>query len=132
VPPRDELVPGSPQDWLRRARSSYALACVSKPDDTCWEELCFQAQQAAEKAIKAIMLHYDIRFPYVHDLGALLDAFEKSGHDVSAKVKECVDLTPYAFQTRYPGEYEPVTEPDYRRALSQAQAVLDWAAKIIS
>jgi hypothetical protein len=46
-------------------------------------------------------------------------------------VRECVDLTPYAFQTRYPGDYEPVTEDDYRRAMKQAGAVLDWAAKSI-
>ena len=36
------------------------------------EDLCFDAQQAAEKAIKAVMLQRNVEFPYVHDLGRLL------------------------------------------------------------
>ncbi len=111
--------------------SSYAYAKLAEPGEVCWEEPCFQAQQAAEKAIKGLMLHFNVRFPYVHDLGLLLDEFAKSGIAIPEAVKECVDLTPYAFQTRYPGDYEPVTEEDYRRAIEQAKAVLDWADRII-
>ena len=36
------------------------------------EDLCFDAQQAAEKAIKAVMIARDMEFPYVHDLDQLL------------------------------------------------------------
>jgi HEPN domain-containing protein len=77
VPPHDDTDSGTPADWLRRAHSSYALAQVAKPEATCWEDLCFQAQQAAEKAIKAVMLHRDVRFAYVHDLGRLLAELEE-------------------------------------------------------
>lgn len=131
MPPHDHPDSGTPSDWLRRARSSFALAQVAKPDATCWEELCFQAQQGAEKAIKAVMLHRDVRFSYVHDLGRLLSELEAGGHPVPDEVKGCVTITPYAFQTRYPGDYEPVTEADYRRALEQTEKVLAWAAEIV-
>ena len=131
MPSRNELPHGSPRDWLRRARSSCAYARISNPEEVCWEEPCFQAQQAAEKAIKGLMLHFDVRFPYVHDLGLLLDEFEKGGITIPDDVRECVDLTPYAFQTRYPGDYEPVTEEDYHRAIEQANAVVDWVSRII-
>jgi len=129
VPP--EIVPGSPAEWLQRARSSYALACAIKPEDAYWEDLCFQAQQAAEKAIKAVMVQKDIRFPYVHDLAQLLAELERRGVGIPESVKMCIAITPYAFQTRYPGDYEPVTEGDYRRAIEQAKAVLDWAERTI-
>jgi HEPN domain-containing protein len=33
-------------------------------------------QQAAEKAIKGMLIHFGIRFPYVHDLAALLALIE--------------------------------------------------------
>jgi len=131
VPLREQTAPGSPRDWMRRARSSYALAQVAKPEETCWEELCFQAQQAAEKAIKGVMLKSQVRFPYVHDLGLLLTEFEKRGFAIPDAVRDCVDLTQYAFQTRYPGDYEPATEADYRTAMTQAHAVLDWAEQMI-
>lgn len=131
MPLPDELQYGSPRDWLRRARSSIAYARISNPNEVCWEEPCFQAQQAAEKAIKGMMLYFNVRFPYVHDLGLLLDKFEKCGITIPDEVRECVDLTPYAFQTRYPGDYEPVTEDDYHRAIDQANVVVVWAGRII-
>lgn len=129
--PPERIEPGSSAEWLQRARSSYALACVSKPEETCWEDLCFQAQQAAEKAIKAVMLHKNVRFPYVHDLAQLLAELERDGLPVPESVKACVSITPYAFQTRYPGDYEPVTEPDYRKAIEKTGTVLEWAAGLI-
>lgn len=130
--PPERTEPGSPADWLQRARSSYALACVTKPNETCWEDLCFQAQQAAEKATKAVMLHKNVRFPYVHDLAQLLAELERDGIAIPEQVKACVSITSYAFQTRYPGDYEPVTEADYRKAIEQAGAVLEWADRIIA
>jgi len=125
------MEPGSPAEWLQRARSNYALACAAKPAETCWEDLCFQAQQAAEKAIKAVMLHKGVRFPYVHDLANLLTELERGGFAVPESVKACASITPYAFQTRYPGDYEPAKEADYRRAVDQARTVLEWAARIV-
>ncbi|MDZ7305361.1 MAG: HEPN domain-containing protein [candidate division KSB1 bacterium] len=38
----------------------------------------------------------------------------------------------YAFETRYPGHFEPVTEEDYRHALQIAERVVAWAEAIIS
>jgi len=70
-------------------REALALAKQPKPEDAFWEDLCFQAQQAAEKAIK------------------------------------------YAFETRYPGPFEPVTEDEYQEAVRLAEAVVHWTESII-
>lgn len=40
-----------PREWLNRARSNLALARAKSPG-IYLEDLCFHAQQAAEKAIK--------------------------------------------------------------------------------
>jgi len=37
--------PGSARDWLRRARSDFALARVGPQPDVMYNELCFHAQQ---------------------------------------------------------------------------------------
>ena len=51
---------GSPYDWLNRARSNLIRAKQPKPDKVYWEDLCFDAQQAAEKAIKALLMFHKI------------------------------------------------------------------------
>lgn len=59
------LPPHAPQEWLNRARSnlSQARGGINLPH-VYLEDLCFQAQQAAEKALKAILLALEVQFPY--------------------------------------------------------------------
>ena len=69
--------PTDPREWLNRARSNLALA-RSDGVGVLLEDLCFEAQQAAEKAIKAVFVHHGARFPSVHDLDELLNRLEGS------------------------------------------------------
>jgi HEPN domain-containing protein len=40
-------------------------------------------------------------------------------------------LTSYAFEARYPGVGEPVSEEEYKQALSLAEKVVRWAELLI-
>jgi hypothetical protein len=40
-------------------------------------------------------------------------------------------LTIFAWEARYPGPVEPVTEEEYQQAVKMASIVLDWATKEI-
>ena len=91
------------------------------------EDLCFAAQQAAEKAIKAVMLKRNIEYPYVHDLAHLLSLLEDAGEVVPDAVRKAEELTPYAVSTRYPGTTRPVTVREYVTAVEIAGAVVRWA-----
>jgi HEPN domain-containing protein len=71
--PRRRLEPGTPADWLARARGNLLLARQPKPEGAFWEDLCFQAQQAAEKALKAVLIHRGIAFHKFHSIEVLLD-----------------------------------------------------------
>jgi HEPN domain-containing protein len=92
--------------------------------------LCFHCQQAAEKAIKAVFVSLGRRPPRTHNLVTL---FEVLPHDtiVPEEVRACAALSGYAVTMRYPDEAEDVTPIEYRRALSQAAAVLAWAQSLI-
>jgi uncharacterized protein (UPF0332 family) len=57
---------GTPADWMTHARSNLARARAPKPAEALWEDVCFDAEQAAEKAIKALLLHKGIEFPKTH------------------------------------------------------------------
>ena len=129
--PQDKSIPGGPLDWLARAKGNLALAKQTKPEDSFWEDLCFQAQQAAEKAIKAVYQYKELYFRYTHDLEELGKGLEDSGVPVPSAIKEAVILTKYAFETRYPGPFEPVTEEEYQEAVRLAESVIGWAANIM-
>jgi len=120
----------APERWLANARADLALARVQLPPGGLYEHLCFHAQQAAEKSIKAVLLAQGVDFPFTHNLQALLDLLP-AGLQVPSAVSEAVDLNSYAVLARYPGETEPATEDDHRDALRIAEAVLQWAQSAI-
>jgi HEPN domain-containing protein len=126
----ERFPPDDPREWLNRARSSLAMAKNRLPD-VYLEDLCFEAQQAAEKAIKAVMLSRNIDFPYVHNVALLLSMLEEHGISVPIAVRRAVRLTPYAVDTRYPGVAEPVDEHEYVDAMDIADIVVRWAEELL-
>ncbi len=128
--PRSEDRPGSPDDWLSHARSDLALAEISPPENVMLEGLCFHAQQAVEKAIKALLISYNLEFPRTHNIGALLDLLPDTVL-VPSEVEESVSLTAYAVMTRYPGDTEPVDTDEYIEAIRLANAVLKWVQQLL-
>lgn len=129
--PRNRPAPGTPREWLLRARGDLALAGAPLPPGGFYEDLCFHAQQAAEKSLTAVYLDRGWRFQYVHDIEKLLTGLRSEGLEPPKGVIEAVALTGYAFESRYPGPDEPVTKTEYRRALKLAEAVLHWAESLI-
>ena len=130
MPPK-RFAPNDPREWLNRARSNVIQAKEKRPR-VYLEDLCFNAQQAAEKAVKAVLLHRGVRSPYIHDLSELLKLLKEAGEEVPAEVLDARELSNYAVQTRYPGPAEPVTQKEYREAVAMAERVVRWAEKIIS
>ena len=123
--PPERFPPDDPREWLNRARSNLARAKVLVPGGYL-EDQCFDAQQAAEKAIKAVMIKRDIDFPYIHDLARLLLILEARGEHVPHTIRQAAKLTQYAIHTRYPGLEEPVSQAEYQEAIAIAEAVVRW------
>ena len=122
-----------PVEWLNRARSNLARAKADiRIPHVYLEDLCFDAQQATEKAIKAVLLNLRVPFPYHHDLAELLDLVQKAGKSVPKPVKDAGRLTMFAVVTRYPGIAEPIAREDYKRAVRIAEKVLRWAETLIA
>jgi HEPN domain-containing protein len=117
---------------LNRARSSLAKAkAAGDIPEVYLEDLCFDTQQAAEKAIKAVLIHLDVQFPYVHDLARLLTLVEESGQEIPDSVKQAAVLSNYAVAIRYPGLSEPVAREEFLTAIKIAENVIGWAENVI-
>lgn len=124
--------PDDPREWLNRAHSSLLKARVAATTPGIYlGDVCFDAQQAAEKALKAVLLYRERQFPYLHDLAQLLALIEQTGLDLSPEIRRVAILSDYAVATRYPGVAEPVTRDEYEEALQLAERVVLWARDII-
>jgi HEPN domain-containing protein len=130
MPPK-KSTRGTAQEWLKRAKGNLALAKQPKPREAFWDDLCFDAQQAAEKSIKAVLVHRRIDFPKTHNIRALLELVDPTGSQISKEIWQAIDLTSYAVETRYPGPAEPVTRNEYRQAVALAEKVVKWAENIV-
>ena len=125
--PPDSDGPGGGEDWLRHARSDLALASAVGPvGDILAETLCFHAQQAAKKALKAVLVHVGIEFPRTHSLRLLVNLLPPAIR-TNRVLESAVALTDYAVTTRYPGEIEPVDQAELEESIRLAQAVVRWA-----
>jgi len=127
-----EVKTGSPEDWLRHAKADLALANSPLPRDGLYSTLCFHAQQAAEKSIKAVLIFRGVDFPKVHSLTRLIDLLpadiERTSHLIQS-----ARLTVYATILRYPGEDDAsdVSTDKYQEAVHLAEIVFKWASELI-
>ena len=124
--------PTDPKTLITRAKSNLRLAELGRQyPDILFEDLCFDAEQAAEKALKSVCVHLSVPFPKTHSLVHLMDLIEESGLTIPEVVKEADVLTRYAVAVRYPGLEEEVNETEYRRAVELARRVVEWSEKFI-
>jgi len=115
-----------------RAKSNLARAKAGKIDpEILYEDICFDAQQAVEKALKSICISHSISFSKTHNISYLVELLENGGILVPDEVKSARILTNYAIETRYPGDYEPVNEDEYLKAVEIAEDVLKWVEMTI-
>lgn len=128
--PLDSLLPGSPEDWLRHAYSDLELAREKPSPKVLYEDLCFHAQQSAEKALKAILIAQETPFPRTHNIRTLLDLLPRT-IELPDNVQGVGKLTTYAVSSRYPGVVEPIDEEEHQESVRLAEAVVNWAEKII-
>lgn len=116
---------GETARWVLYARSDLEAARVLMADGSGHyrRQVCFLAQQCAEKALKAVLISCRRPFPYAHDLDRLRDLIP-SGWRVKAEFPDLAELTIWAVEARYPGETPEVTADEARDALQLAERVL--------
>ena len=122
--------PEDPREWLNRARSNLALASM-QDEGVYLEDLCFNTQQAVEKAIKALLIQPHVQFPYVHDIAELLTVLEATGQEIPQAIRQVERLTRFAVFTRYPGIAPPISREEYTEALHVAGEVIQWVDNLL-
>jgi HEPN domain-containing protein/predicted nucleotidyltransferase len=123
---RENVEPPSVRLWLERAsRDLQIMDVLLGASPVLWDGVCFHAQQAAEKYLKAMLVRRMIRPPRTHDLTKLYAAVCVAGYEFPNVLAECGLLEPYAVDVRYP---ELVTIPDD----VTGRKVVDAARRIVA
>jgi len=128
--PKDRRA-ASVEKWIHHARSDLNMGKLAQGCEVLPEHVCFHAQQAAEKAIKAVLLHYGIDFPMTHDIQELVDMLGREGRPIASGLEDVGALTPFAVEARYPGYWGEITTSDVVDAVALAERVVDWAQDVI-
>lgn len=111
--------------WLQFSKEDLDVASrLISSTPTAPRHVCWLSQQAAEKALKAALVLEGIDFSFTHDLDALRNNLPDSW-SVRTTHADLAELTEWAVETRYPGDWPQPTDTDAARAESEARSIHD-------
>ncbi|MCL1884027.1 MAG: HEPN domain-containing protein [Defluviitaleaceae bacterium] len=125
-------------EWLKFAERDYEIALhLSKTFHPLpVENICYNCQQATEKAIKGILILHKGDYPRTHDIESLHELCKEAGTDFGLTLSMTRTLTRFAKNSRYPDDVIEFSETDTeiglkyaKRILNQARGVLDKVKK---
>ena len=118
--------------WLAKAEQDLLAGdLILKGAMPSYEAVGFHAQQAAEKALKALLIRHQVEFSKTHDLGELLRLAEPVASGLTEKLGAAEALTLYAVEARYPTEEPPVGRDEAARDLAVARRVLETLRELL-
>ena len=116
------------KDWLAQAKRDLDHAVASRHAEH-YEWACFSAQQAAEKAVKAVYLHIHGE-GWGHSVYGLLRGLSER-LDLGASVLEAAKvLDKHYIPARYPNGFDQGSPGDYY-TLKEADEAITYAQRII-
>jgi HEPN domain-containing protein len=111
---------------LRKAREDADAAAKLAPDGSTADTIVgFHAQQAVEKALKAVLAAFGEDFPWTHDLRYLIERLDDIETPPPSSLHEVRVLAPWAVEFRYG---ETIDDPlDRKQAVALAKEAVEWA-----
>ena len=123
--------------WLRQAEHDLGTARLLN-DEHRFSDVCFHAQQAAEKAVKAVRYRHEPGRVFGHDLTSAsgqLRAVIRYAPEFEAVVADAAQLDQYYITPRYPdafpgdtiAPYEAFSAEQAADAITRAERILQLA-----
>lgn len=114
------------EQLLGLAREDLAAAkALNEAEGVSASKSGFNAQQAVEKALKAVLAGRGEEFPFTHDIALLIELCEDQGLQLPDDLREADRLTPYAAALRY-GMGDPAAVGS-DEAMKWAALAIEWA-----
>lgn len=120
------------KSWLEKAERDFKVAKRELSSDELFSDIvCFHAQQAVEKYLKAYLTSLDIYFEKTHNIEDLILLVSQKDETILDLKDIGTELSPYAIETRYPEFEEPALE-DANNAVKIAEKFRDFIIKMLS
>jgi len=109
--------------WIRYALEDLSEAeLLIERSESVPRHACWMSQQSVEKVLKSILVFLQIPFPRKHDLDALRNLIPE-GWSVKESFPDLAELTEWAVEARYPGDWPEATDEEARSAVNQARSL---------
>ena len=120
------------EKWITKGLNDYKTAekLLNLPEDEIiTDTLCFHAQQAVEKLLKAFLVENNIEFGRTHDIEYLIKLCSQKDSEFSTLIGSVKNLTDYAVEVRYPDDFYIPTLDEAREAFEAAKKVKEFVFK---
>lgn len=114
---------------LRKSQEDLQAAkkLAEPPSSSIWV-IGFHAQQAVEKAAKAVLIYHGVHYPFTHDIASLIALLQQKNISLPPDHEVLSCLTPFGTQFRYEDEeLEPPTSIHTNDILAWTDKVVCWA-----
>ena len=112
--------------WFQKAALDLSAAEFELTGDASLAgDIVFHAQQAAEKAMKGLLVWHDRPFRKTHDLAEIGAQCGEVDPTLTPICRRADPLTVFAWAFRYPGDPDPPSAEEARAALALAREVYE-------
>lgn len=124
----------NPHDWFRKAERNIGLAQLAVPNMGKYPDLiCYHCLQAAEKYLKALVVHHGLPLRKMHDLTALLDMLAPLDATIEGPFyTEALKINEYGIDICYPDPDPDPTPEEVHEALEVAGFFRKFAAGVLA
>ena len=122
------------KNWLFRANEDIAVIdnLINAGIENYTSTICFHAQQASEKFLKAFLVNHDVDFPRTHDLDFLLLECQKINKEAFQYIN-LKNLTEFGVSVRYPDDFyiPSISEAiDYQQIAKEIKEIVEGLIKL--
>ena len=129
----DALIPETKAWMIKSSRDLETARRAAAGIPPFYDVAVFHCQQAAEKAVKAFLVHHSKAYEKTHDIEVLVDYASEINSNFSTLADAADALTPYATRFRYPNStfaIEPLPA-EFDEALQHAQTIYDFVSSLL-
>jgi HEPN domain-containing protein len=118
--------------WFDQAKWDLEASKISRQEGF-YEWSCFEAQQSAEKSIKAVIVAYGVKAPRTHKLSSLIGMMKDLDKKIMDIYFDVRTLQAFTFIARYPflvpdennSPHNFITSKDSEKCINQAEQILN-------
>ncbi len=95
------------KELLQKAANDLIAGQATLATGKALDTVCFHAQQAVEKSLKALLAVHDIEYPRRHDLDELIELVRPLLPEIASYETRINTLSPFAVEIRYDSIFDP-------------------------